>query len=93
LARSRWLSSLPGEEAQVDCGSFGKFKIGGGARSLSCFVMVLSWSRGTFARFTLDQTLDSFLRCHVEGFETFGGVPRSSNISMINRRKTAHLVR
>lgn len=90
------LSSLPGEEAQVDWGSFGKFKIGGGARSLSCFVMVLSWSRGTFARFTLDQTLDSFLRCHVEGFETFGGVPRSilyDNLKSVVLERQGDLVR
>ena len=90
------LSSLPGEEAQVDWGSFGKFKIGGGARSLSCFVMVLSWSRGTFARFTLDQTLDSFLRCHVEGFETFGGVPRSilyDNLKSVVLERQGDLIR
>lgn len=90
------LSSLPGEEAQVDWGSFGKFKIGGGARSLSCFVMVLSWSRGTFVRFTLDQTLDSFLRCHIEGFETFGGVPRSilyDNLKSVVLERQGDLIR
>ena len=26
--------------------------------------MVLSWSRGIYARFTLDQTMESFVRCH-----------------------------
>lgn len=72
------LSTLPGEEAQVDWGSFGKIRVDGALRPLSCFVMVLSWSRATFARFTLDQTLESFLRCHVEAFETFRGVPRSA---------------
>jgi transposase len=39
--------------------------------------MVLAWSRATFARFTLDQTLESFVRCHVEAFIRFGGVPRA----------------
>src|SRR6266487_3365595 len=51
------LTVLPGEQAQVDWGSFGKIRVGRGERALSCFVMVLAWSRGTFARFTLDQTL------------------------------------
>lgn len=54
------LTVLPGEQAQVDWGSFGKLRTGNGERALSCFVMVLAWSRATFARFTLDQTLESF---------------------------------
>jgi len=90
------LSSLPGEEAQVDWGSFGKFRIGSGERALSCFVMVLSWSRATFARFTLDQTLDSFLRCHVEGFEKFGGVPRAvlyDNLKSVVLERQGDLIR
>jgi transposase len=71
------LSTLPGEEAQADWGSFGTLRVGSALRPLSCFVLVLSWSRATFARFTLDQTLESFLRCHVEAFGTFGGAPRT----------------
>jgi transposase len=71
------LTVLPGEQAQVDWGSFGKIRVGRGERLLSCFVIVLSWSRATFARFTLDQTLESFVRCHVEAFERFDGVPRA----------------
>ena len=90
------LSTLPGEEAQVDWGSFGKFRIGSGERALSCFVMVLSWSRATFARFTLDQTLDSFLRCHLEGFEKFGGVPRAilyDNLKSVVLERQGDLIR
>ena len=40
------------------------------------FVMVLSYSRLIFLRFFLDARMDSFLRGHVEGFCTFGGVAR-----------------
>jgi transposase len=71
------LSTLPGEQAQVDWGSFGKLTVGHAHRQLSCFVLVLGWSRAMFARFTLDQTLESFVRGHVLAFETLGGVPRS----------------
>jgi len=71
------LSTLPGEQAQVDWGSFGKIRVGNAQRALSCFVMVLSWSRAVFARFALDQSLESFLRGHVLAFEAFGGVPRA----------------
>ena len=70
------LRTLPGEQAQVDWGSFGTIRIGHAVRSLSLFVMVLSYSRALFARFTLDQTLESFLRGHVRAFDALGGVPR-----------------
>jgi transposase len=70
------LTTLPGEQAQVDWGHFGKVQIGAATRTLSCFVIVLSWSRAMYARFTLDQTLETFLYGHALGFEALGGVPR-----------------
>jgi transposase len=70
------LATLPGEQAQVDWGHFGKIQVGAATRSLSCFVLVLSWSRAMFARFTLDQTLETFLLGHALAFEALGGVPR-----------------
>ncbi|MFM2153712.1 MAG: family transposase [Pseudomonadota bacterium] len=70
------LQVLFGEQAQVDWGHFGKVTIGRAQRQLSCFVMVLARSRATFAYFTLDQTLESFLRCHERALHYFGGVPR-----------------
>jgi transposase len=84
------LTTLPGEQGQVDWGSFGSITIGSAKRSLSCFVMVLSWSRALFARFVLDQTLESFLRCHVAAFEAFGGTPRAL---LYDNLKTAVLER
>ena len=56
----------------------------------------LSWSRATFARFTLDQTLESFLRCHVEAFETFKGAPRSAlydNLKSVVLERQGDLIR
>ena len=70
------LRTMPGEQAQVDWGHFGKVRIGSAQRILSCFVMVLSWSRAMYARFCLDQSMESFLRGHVLGFEALGGAPR-----------------
>lgn len=52
-------------------------RIGHGTRAVSGFVLVLSYSRALFALFTLDQTLESFLRGHVAAFETLGGVART----------------
>jgi len=73
----RRLSTLAAEEAQVDWGAFGSIRIGRGIRPLSGFVMVLSYSRAVFALFTVDQTLESFLRGHVDAFQTWSGVPRT----------------
>jgi len=70
------LETLPGEQGQVDWAHFGKVTVGNTERTLSCFVMVLSHSRGMYGRFFLDQTTENFLRGHVEAFSVFGGVPR-----------------
>ena len=73
----RRLVTLAAEEAQIDWGAFGSIRIGRGVRPLSGFVMVLSYSRAIFALFTLDQTLESFLRGHVEAFLAFQGSART----------------
>ena len=71
------LETLVAEQGQVDWGNFGAMQIGRARRVLSCFVLVLSWSRAVYARFALDQTLESFLRGHVEAFAALGGSPRT----------------
>jgi transposase len=71
------LTTLPGEVAQVDWGSFGTIRVGRGVRALSAFVLVLGYSRAIHAVFTLDQTLESFLRGHVDAFQTMGGCART----------------
>ncbi len=68
--------TLPAEEGQVDWGHFGRVQVGRASRLLSAFVMVLSWSRMPFVRFTYDQRMGSFLDGHTQAFEAFGGVPR-----------------
>jgi transposase len=70
------LRTLPGEQAQVDWGHFGKIQVGAAERTLWAFVMVLSWSRHIFLRFYLNAAMPSFLRGHVDAFRFFGGVPR-----------------
>jgi len=65
----------PGQEAQVDWGSFGMLDWDGARRPLSCFVRVLGYSRMLFLSFTVSQRMEDFLRGHVEAFQFFGGVP------------------
>ncbi len=82
--------TFPGEEAQVDWASFGHVTVGAARRALSAFVMVLTYSRMIFLRFFLDQSLESFLRGHVEAFASFGGVPR---VALYDNLKAAVLAR
>src|SRR5690606_6121485 len=44
-AEAYLLRTLPGEQAQVDWGHFGKLRIGQALRALMGFVTVLSWRR------------------------------------------------
>ncbi len=70
------LRTLPGEPAQVDWGHFGHLVVGRAKRPLMALVMVLSYSRRIFLRFSLNARMDSFLLGHVLAFAAFAGVAR-----------------
>lgn len=70
------LTTLPGEQAQVDWGYFGKLKVDNAERRLLAFVMVLSWSRRIFLHFYFGDVTANFLRGHIEAFNHFEAVPR-----------------
>lgn len=68
----------PGDEAQVDFGYAGAMldprdRV---LRRAWAFVMTLSFSRHQYAEFVFDQEVGTWLRCHRNAFEWFGGVPR-----------------
>jgi transposase len=73
------LETRPGEFAQVDWANVGTIQVGNAKRKLSCFVMVLSYSRMMYLEFTLSQRLEDFLSCHVNALDFFGGVPDKIN--------------
>jgi transposase len=56
------LSTLPGEQAQVDWAEFGKVNVGKATHKLMAFVMTLSWSRAIFLRFFFQQKCHFFSR-------------------------------
>lgn len=68
------LSFLPGEACQVDWATCGSIRVGRTVRRLSCFVMVLCYSRALYLEFTLSERIETFLECHVNAFRFFGGV-------------------
>jgi len=70
------LQTFPAEQAQVDWAHFGEVAVGRARRTLSCFVMTLSWSRALYLEFFFDQTMENFLRGHVHAFQAWSGQPR-----------------
>lgn len=66
----------PGEEGEVDFGYVGMLKDSeGNLRKAWAFVMVLGWSRYAYVEFVFNQKVETWLRCHRNALEFFGGVP------------------
>jgi transposase len=66
----------PGEAAQVDFGSgpIIPHPVTGKPTKTHVFVMTLCHSRHQYAELVLDQKVETWLRCHRNAFEFFGGV-------------------
>jgi transposase len=84
------LQVFAGEQAQVDWAHFGTVTIGRARRALSCFVMTLSWSRALYLEFFFDQTMENFLRGHVNAFDSFKG---SARVLLYDNLKSAVIER
>ncbi len=65
----------PGRQAQVDWGECGEAFLDGENRKLYCFSMILGYSRMRYAEYTLSQDVYTLIRCHINAFQYFGGVP------------------
>lgn len=64
--------TVPGEQAQVDWGECDTLLVDGQRRKLYVFVMVLGYSRMTYARFTTSTRLPVLLDCLRRALETLG---------------------
>lgn len=71
------IETAPGREAQVDFGSAGRQRDPRTCklRQAYCFIMKLSWSRHMYGRIVFDQKMATWIGCHRNAFESFGGVP------------------
>ena len=67
----------PGEEAQIDFTRLGYWMnpASGKKQLLQAFSMVLPYSRHMFVRVVTNLNLETWIRCHIEAFKYFGGVP------------------
>lgn len=71
------IETAPGHEVQVDFGSAGRQRDPrtGELRQAYCFIMKLSYSRHMYGEIVFDQKMATWIRCHRNAFESFGGVP------------------
>lgn len=66
-----------GEEAQVDFGYVGLLPKKDGKKGKAwVFNMRLSYSRLDYYEIVNDQSVETFLMCHINAFRNFGGVPK-----------------
>ena len=68
----------PGEEAQVDFTPVGPIYDSqqGKLRAGYAFVMTLGFSRHQYAELVFDQKISTWIACHRNAFESFGGIPK-----------------
>lgn len=64
--------TLPGQQAQIDWGECGMVTVEGQRRKLYVFVMVLGYSRMTYAHFTTSTKLPVLLGCLARAFAVLG---------------------
>ena len=70
------LNCMPGEEPQVDFGYIGTLKINGKYKKAWVFIMVLGFSRYMFAQIVFEQSVKTFIQCHINALRYFSGVPQ-----------------
>lgn len=69
--------TIAGEEAQVDFGDIGKrYDSDGKLRKAYIFNMRLSYSRLDYYEVVFDQKISTWIKCHINAFEFFNGVPK-----------------
>jgi transposase len=95
VRRYRPVTTLPGEQAQVDWGHFGSITVDGQVLPLYAFVFTLSYSRWLYAEFTTSQDMATFLGCHRRALAAAGGVPSEivyDNAKTVTVSRVGHVV-
>lgn len=65
----------PGKQAQMDWAHVGKYEVDGEIKEVYAFVMVLGYSRMKYVEFTISMDLETLMKCHMNAFSYFNGVP------------------
>lgn len=87
----------PGRQAQVDWAeNIGEFLVDGVKRPLHAFLMILSYSRKRYIEFTTDMTQETLMKCHMNAFSYFQGIPQQllyDNMRTVVTRHSVHQIR
>lgn len=85
--------TVPGRQAQVDWAEeIGEFYVDGRQRTLYAFLMILSYSRKRYIEFTTDMTQETLMKCHMNAFSYFQGVPQQLLYDNMRTVVTKHSV-
>lgn len=85
--------TIPGRQAQVDWAeNVGEFYVDGLKRPLYAFIIILSYSRKRYIEFTTDMTQETLMKCHMNAFSYFDGIPQQLLYDNMRTVVTKHSV-
>lgn len=65
----------PGKQAQMDWAELGERDVDGRKQKLYAFIMVLGYSRMKYMEFTISMNMEQLMKCHMNAFAYFSGIP------------------
>ncbi|KZO00432.1 IS21 family transposase (plasmid) [Bacillus badius] len=65
----------PGKQAQMDWAEVGMYEVNGRIQKVYAFIMILGYSRMKYIEFTTDMKLETLMKCHMNAFSYFNGLP------------------
>ncbi len=80
----------PGKQAQMDWGYVGKFLVDDIEQDVYAFVIVLGYSRMKYVEFTTSMDLETLMKCHMNAFAYFNGVPEQILYDNMKTAVTKH---
>ncbi|AZV43395.1 hypothetical protein BAOM_4744 [Peribacillus asahii] len=80
----------PGKQAQMDWAHVGEFEVDGEMKEVYAFVMVLGYSRMKYIEFTSSMDLETLMKCHMNAFAYFNGVPEQILYDNMKTAVTKH---
>lgn len=85
--------TIPRRQAQVDWAeNVGEFFVYGLKRPLYAFIMILSYSRKRYIEFTTNMTQETLMKCHMNAFSYFNGIPQQLLYDNMRTVVTKHSV-
>ncbi|MEN3152945.1 IS21 family transposase [Priestia aryabhattai] len=65
----------PGKQAQMDWAYVGKYLVNDVLQDVYGFIMILGYSRMKYVEFTTNMNLETLMKCHMNAFSYFNGIP------------------